>query len=206
MQTGGSRNTRRAIRLAPCMLITLFRGSLKNDTIYLHFLNISSERLAYVLRFVYSGKLPYKIRANMKSNVKEQGKTAAQKSSDTGKRQSKSMTGAAKTNKSVGTLKSAARKDANQSSESKARLEARISRVTHTRIKLASDIQGRTVTDFVVHAALEAATKTIEENFVVQLSMEGQEAFAKALLNPPEPNDALRRAFERHSALTGRND
>ena len=104
------------------------------------------------------------------------------------------------------TARSATRKDAKQSSESKARLEARISRTTHTRIKLASDIQGRTVTDFVVHAALEAATKTIEENYVVQLSMEGQEAFAEALLNPPEPNDALRRAFERHSALTGRND
>ena len=116
------------------------------------------------------------------------------------------MSGAAKTNKSVGTLKSAARKDAKQSSESKARLEARISKATHTRIKLASDIQGRTVTDFVVHAALEAATKTIEENFVVQLSMEGQEAFAEALLNPPEPNDALRRAFERHAVLTGKND
>ncbi|WP_292004343.1 DUF1778 domain-containing protein [Chlorobium sp.] len=188
------------------MLITLFRGSPKNYTIYLHLLNISSERLAYVLRFVYSGKLPYKTRAIMKTNVKEQGKTATPKSSDTGTRQSKSMSGAAKTNKSVGTLKSAARKDAKQSSESKARLEARISRATHTRIKLASDIQGRTVTDFVVHAALEAATKTIEENFVVQLSMEGQEAFAEALLNPPEPNDALRRAFERHSALTGKND
>ena len=104
------------------------------------------------------------------------------------------------------TVKSAARKDAKQSSESKARLEARISRATHTRIKLAADIQGRTVSDFVVHAALEAATKAIEENFVVQLSIEGQVAFAQALLNPPEPNDALRRAFERHSALTGRND
>ena len=178
VQAGGSRNTRRAIRLAPCMLITLFRGSLKNYTIYWHLLNISSERLAYVLRFVYSGKLPYKTRAIMKTNVNEQSKTA----------------------------RSADRKDAKQSSESKARLEARISKATHTRIKLASDIQGRTVTDFVVHAALEAATKTIEENFVVQLSMEGQEAFAEALLNPPEPNDALRRAFERHSALTGRND
>ncbi|WP_331560868.1 type II toxin-antitoxin system TacA family antitoxin [Chlorobium sp.] len=51
-----------------------------------------------------------------------------------------------------------------------------------------------------------AAIKTIEENFVVQLSVEGQEAFAEALLNPPKPNNALRRAFERHSALTGRHD
>ena len=122
--------------------------------------------------------MPYKTKAIMKTDVNEQSKT----------------------------VKSAARKDAKQNTDSKARLEARISRATHTRIKLASDIQGRTVTDFVVHAALEAATKAIEENFVVQLSIEGQVAFAQALLNPPEPNDALRRAFERHSALTGRND
>jgi len=92
----------------------LFRGSPKNHTIYLYLLNISSERLAYVLRFVYPGKLPYKTRAIMKTNVKEQGKTATPKSSDTGTRQSKSMSGAAKTNKSVGTLKSAGRKDAKQ--------------------------------------------------------------------------------------------
>lgn len=108
--------------------------------------------------------------------------------------------------KSAGTAESTARKDPKQNTDSKARLEARVSRTTHTRIKLAAEIQGRTVTDFVIHAALEAAAKAIEENFVVQLSVEGQEAFAEALLNPPEPNDALRRAFERHSALTGMNE
>lgn len=95
---------------------------------------------------------------------------------------------------------------AKQKTETKARLEARITQSTHSRIKLAAEIQGRTVTDFVVHAALEAATKAIEENFVVQLSVEGQQAFAESLLNPPEPNDALRRAFERHSALVGKKD
>jgi len=43
----------------------------------------------------------------------------------------------------------------------------------------------------------------IEGNSVIQLSVEGQLAFAKALLNPPEPNAALRRAFESHGALFG---
>jgi uncharacterized protein (DUF1778 family) len=90
-----------------------------------------------------------------------------------------------------------------KTTESKARLEARITQTTHTKIKMAADIQGRTVTDFVVHAALEAANRTIEENFIVQLSLEGQQAFAEAILNPPEPNATLRKAFESHTALFG---
>ena len=107
--------------------------------------------------------------------------------------------------KSVKGKTSAARQGVTkQKNETKARLEARITQSTHSRIKLAAEIQGRTVTDFVVHAALEAARRAIEENFVVQLSVEGQLTFAEAMLNPPEPNDALRRAFERHSKLVGK--
>ena len=90
--------------------------------------------------------------------------------------------------------------------DAKARLEARIAQSSHTRIKLAADIQGRTVTDFVINAALEAATRAIEQNFIIQLSLEGQKAFAEALLNPPEPNAALRRAFDRHTKLLKQND
>lgn len=86
-----------------------------------------------------------------------------------------------------------------------ARLEARITQATHSKIKLAAELQGRTVTDFVVHAALEAATREIKENLILQLTVEGQQTFAEALLHPPEPNDALRRAFQRHEELTVKN-
>jgi len=96
------------------------------------------------------------------------------------------MSGAANTNKSVGTLRSAARKDAKQGSESKARLEARISRATHTRIKLASDIQGRTVTDFVVHAALEAAIKTIRREFCRSVVSGRARGFCQSPAEPTE--------------------
>ncbi|MGC8774822.1 MAG: DUF1778 domain-containing protein [Chlorobaculum sp.] len=92
-----------------------------------------------------------------------------------------------------------------QKADSKARLEARISSQVHSTIKRAAEIQGRTVTDFVVHAALEAATKTIENDQLIRLSMEGQKAFAEALLNPPEPNEALKKAFEKHAELIGNN-
>lgn len=89
---------------------------------------------------------------------------------------------------------------------SKARLEARISSQVHSTIRRAAEIQGRTVTDFVVQAALEAATKTLEESQIIRLSIEGQMAFAEALLNPPEPNAALKKAFDKHAELIGNND
>lgn len=89
---------------------------------------------------------------------------------------------------------------------SKARLEARISSQVHSTIRRAAEIQGRTVTDFVIQAALEAATKTLEESQIIRLSIEGQMAFAEALLNPPEPNAALKKAFDKHAELIGNND
>ena len=51
----------------------------------------------------------------------------------------------------------------------------------------------------------EHTGKAIEENSVIQLSLEGQLAFAEALLNPPESNAALRRAFESHAKLFGQD-
>ena len=51
----------------------------------------------------------------------------------------------------------------------------------------------------------EHTEKAIEENSIIQLSLEGQLAFAEALMNPPEPNAALRRAFENHAALFGQD-
>ena len=70
-------------------------------------------------------------------------------------------------------------------------------------LKRAAQIQGRTLTDFVVTAAQEAARHTIEDAEIIRLSAEGQRRFAEALLNPPEPNAALKRAFEHHRRLVG---
>jgi hypothetical protein len=52
-------------------------------------------------------------------------------------------------------------------------------------------------------AAQEAARPTIEDAEIIRLSAEGQERFAEALLNPPEPNEALKRVFEHHCRLVG---
>ena len=68
-------------------------------------------------------------------------------------------------------------------------------------IKRAAEIEGRSMSDFVVAAAQEAAHRTIEETQIIRLSLDDQRAFAAALLNPPEPATALRRAFRRHRDL-----
>ena len=84
-----------------------------------------------------------------------------------------------------------------------ARLEARLPHEVMTRLKRAAEIRGRTLTDFVVAAADEAACRAIEETEIIRLSIEGQRQIAEAILNPPEPAPSLRRAFERHNELFG---
>ena len=74
------------------------------------------------------------------------------------------------------------------------RLEARISPDALDMVKRAAEIQGRSISDFVVTAAQEAAQRTISEMNIIRLSMEAQKVFVEALLNPPEPSPALRRA------------
>lgn len=84
---------------------------------------------------------------------------------------------------------------------STARLEARINPELHALLKRAAELQGRTLTDFVVSAVQDAAQRAIEQATVIRLSLADQECFAQALLSPPEPTPALKRAFARRSAL-----
>lgn len=82
-----------------------------------------------------------------------------------------------------------------------ARLEARISHDLHVTVKRAAEIQGRTMTDFVVHALQVAASSAIAQADHVRLSVVDQEAFANALIAPAKPNAALKRAFAKANKL-----
>ena len=84
-----------------------------------------------------------------------------------------------------------------------ARLEARLPNEVLSRLKRAAEIQGRTLTDFVVAAADEAACRAIEQTEIIRLSIEDQRQILKALSAPPKPNAALRRAFKRRRQLLG---
>lgn len=84
---------------------------------------------------------------------------------------------------------------------STARLEARISPDLQKMLKRAAEIEGRTLTDFVITAVQDAAQRAIEQAEVIRLSLADQQRFAEALLSPPEPAPALQRAIARHDKL-----
>jgi uncharacterized protein (DUF1778 family) len=57
------------------------------------------------------------------------------------------------------------------------------------------------MTDFVVDAVQSAAQQAVQQSDVVLLSLADQACFADALLNPPKPNAALKRAIARQRKL-----
>ena len=81
------------------------------------------------------------------------------------------------------------------------RFEARLSPDVLAVIKRAAELQGRSVSDFVVAAAQEIAQRTIEDTSVIRLSIEDQRRFVDLLINPPEPNQALQSAAKAHAEL-----
>lgn len=63
----------------------------------------------------------------------------------------------------------------------------------------AANIQDRSLTDFVVQNAIEAARRTMRENEFLQLTYRDRVAFVETLLNPPAANEKLRNAVARHA-------
>lgn len=84
-----------------------------------------------------------------------------------------------------------------------ARIEARLSPEALETIRRAAEIQGRSVSDFMVAATQAAAEQTIAEVEILRLSRKASEQFSAMLINPPKPTAALARAFKRHRALIG---
>jgi uncharacterized protein (DUF1778 family) len=82
-----------------------------------------------------------------------------------------------------------------------ARLEARIAPEALAVVKRAAELQGRSVSDFVVAAAQEAANRTIEETHLIRLAIDDQRRFVDLLLDPPALSPALERARDAHARL-----
>ena len=82
-----------------------------------------------------------------------------------------------------------------------ARIEARIPPDALLIVRRAAEMQGRSLSDFVVTAAREAARKALDEAQAIQLSLQDQQRFVDLLLNPPALAPALKRAKRAHSRL-----
>jgi len=83
------------------------------------------------------------------------------------------------------------------------RLEARISLVQKELLQRAAELEGRSLTDFVVSSAQAMAKRIIHEHEILLLSAKDREVFLNALLNPPAPNEKLRRAAHRYQQKHG---
>ncbi|MEW6737722.1 MAG: DUF1778 domain-containing protein [Acidobacteriota bacterium] len=82
-----------------------------------------------------------------------------------------------------------------------ARIEARIAPDMLAIVKRAAEIQGCSLSDFIIAAAQEAAYRTIEATNIIRLSLEDQQRFVELLLNPPPLVPAMERARQAHTQL-----
>jgi uncharacterized protein (DUF1778 family) len=89
-----------------------------------------------------------------------------------------------------------------QEAQRTARLEARIAPEALAIVRRAAEIEGRSVSDFVVDAAQQAARTTIEETHVIRLASEDQLRFAQMLLEPAPMSPAMECARAAHARLT----
>lgn len=75
-----------------------------------------------------------------------------------------------------------------------ARLETRVTIEQKAQLQQAAALSGRSLSDFVITSAQEAARLVLEQHETIRLSRAGQLAFVNALLAPKSPNAKLQRA------------
>ncbi len=86
-----------------------------------------------------------------------------------------------------------------------ARFDARLPRDVRDLLNRAADLEGVTMTDFVIFAVKSAAERSIERSSILRLSMDDSVLFAKSIIGPaPEPTETLKRAFQRHREFPGK--
>lgn len=85
------------------------------------------------------------------------------------------------------------------------RLEARIAPEALAIVRRAAELQGRSVSDFVVTAAQDAARRAIEDADIIRLAVEDQRLFVALLLDPPPLAPAMERARDAHRRLLAAN-
>lgn len=84
------------------------------------------------------------------------------------------------------------------------RLAVRLSADNKALLEQAALETGATLSDFVVSSALAAARDVIENTERMVLRGEDREFFLAMLENPPEPNEALRKAAARYKEFVSK--
>ncbi len=84
-----------------------------------------------------------------------------------------------------------------------ARVEARVTDEQKSLLQRAAALVGRSVSDFIVSSAQEAALRTIHEYELVRLTADERKVFVSALLNPPAPGARLKKAAKAYRDKRG---
>ncbi len=84
------------------------------------------------------------------------------------------------------------------------RLEARVTPEQKRMIARAAALRGSSVTEFIVASAQQAAAATIKDFELLTLHEEARDVFVNAILHPPAPNEAARKAAQRYKEQVGR--
>ena len=93
--------------------------------------------------------------------------------------------------------------DTREDGQKSERVAVRLTPAVKRALERGAEVSGRSLSDFVVDSAYRAAQRAIEDHERLHLSDADRKVFLAALDNPPEPNQALRRAAQRHRGVTG---
>ena len=91
----------------------------------------------------------------------------------------------------------------NKPSKQTARLEARVDSELKERWQQAADLEGRTLTDFIISSMQESADRVIERYQRMELSQKDSLMFVETIMNPPEPNAKLIEARKKYQEVMG---
>lgn len=87
------------------------------------------------------------------------------------------------------------------------RIDIRINSSQKELIKYASELRGfKSVSEFMVYCASSEASRIVKESNQILQSLEDKKIFLEAIMNPSEPNEALKKAAMRYNQLAKPTD
>lgn len=84
------------------------------------------------------------------------------------------------------------------------RIHLRVSPKAKRTMERAAAYSDKTLTDFITDVAVERAEAVVREQEAITLTPEAWEEFRRLLLDPPEPNEALKKAIAEHKRVVRR--
>jgi uncharacterized protein (DUF1778 family) len=99
-----------------------------------------------------------------------------------------------------------ARRHTTRPTPKRERFAARLSREQKELMQRAADLQGQTLTDFVVASAQQAAERAIRDHELIVLSARDSYAVMQALLHPEPAGAWLRQAAQRYKDFMGERE